>query len=280
MTEILDLSSNNPVPYDLNAVARSGVVGVIFKATEGANYTNPALHPGWEDAKAAGLWRSAYHFARPFTNSPQAEAVFFANNLPALEPGDGVALDLEDGGGDLSAWALAWVRAVEQRVGFRPWFYSYSAFLTEHLGGGALGDFPLWLANYGPVEPLPPAPWARITAWQYTETGNCPGITGNVDRSRTSLDAAGLRALGKPSPVPPAPPTFRTNARVALKTAPSHASSIAIDEAKRPVMLEKGAEVLLGGSSTVAGEVWRAVSLPNSPIHGFLLASSLVADAV
>jgi GH25 family lysozyme M1 (1,4-beta-N-acetylmuramidase) len=200
MSELLDLSSNNPPPYDMGAVARSDVADVVLKLTEGTNYVNPDFHPAWEDAKAAGLGRAAYHFARPGANSPQVEAAWFLRALPALEPGDNVALDLEDGAGDLSAWALAWLRTVERTVGFRPWCYSYLFFIKEHLSDPALAAYPLWLAAYGAVQPPTPAPWKTTTLWQYTQTGTCPGITGNVDRSFTALEAAGLRALGKPSP--------------------------------------------------------------------------------
>jgi hypothetical protein len=97
---------------------------------------------------------------------------------------------------------------------------------------------------------------------------------------------AGLALLWHPAPVvpppPPAtPPTYRTNARVALKTAPSHASPIAIDENHRPVLLELGAVVLPDFTAHPSnGEVWRAVRLPNSPVHGYLLRSSIVADPV
>jgi hypothetical protein len=96
---------------------------------------------------------------------------------------------------------------------------------------------------------------------------------------------AGLALLWHPAPIipppPPAPPTYRVNARVALKTAPSHASAIAIDENHRPVLLELGAVVLPDFTAHRAnGEEWSAVRLPNSPVHGYLLRSSIVADPV
>lgn len=280
MHEVIDLSSNNPTPYDLAAVARSGVTGVVIKLTEGVGYLNPAFHPAWEDAKAAGLWRAAYHFARPETNDPHDEAYEFLTHLPTLAPGDSVALDIETGGGDLSAWALAWLGAVQRAVGFRPLLYSYLAFIQAHLADPALAAYPLWLADYTFVPPTTPAPWNAITFWQYTQGGVCPGIAGNVDRSRTNLEAAGLRALGKPAPVPPPPPTYRVNARVALKTEPNHGSSIAIDEAHRPVMLELGAVVVPVSTVSTAGEVWRGVTILQTPIHGYLPASTIVADPV
>jgi GH25 family lysozyme M1 (1,4-beta-N-acetylmuramidase) len=280
MSELIDLSSNNPPPYDLGAVARSDVTDVVLKLTEGTNYVNPDFHPAWEDAKAAGLGRAAYHFARPGANSPQAEAAWFLRALPPLEPGDNVALDLEDGAGDLSGWALAWLRTVEQAKGFRPWCYSYLFFIKEHLFDPALAAYPLWLAAYGAVQPPTPAPWTQTTLWQYTQTGTCPGINGNVDRSFTALEAAGLRALGKPAPVPTAPPTYRTAARVALKAHANHGPDLAIDERDRPVILERGSEVVPGAEVTVAGEVWRAVTIPNTPIHGYLLSQDIVEDAV
>jgi hypothetical protein len=93
-----------------------------------------------------------------------------------------------------------------------------------------------------------------------------------------------MALLWHPAPVvppsPPTPPTYRTKDRVALKTAANHASAIAIDPNERPVMLELGAVVVPVSTVTTAGELWRGVTIPNSPIHGYLLARDIVKDAV
>jgi hypothetical protein len=126
----------------------------------------------------------------------------------------------------------------------------------------------------------PPADPSAVVGWQFMEA---PSAIPNIDGNLWTEEAYGLAWGNAPvvPPLPPAPPTYRTNARVALKTAPNHSSPIALDENHRPVLLELGAVVLPDFTAHPSnGEEWSAVRLPNSPVHGYLLRSSIVADPV
>ena len=52
-------------PIDWVKVRAAGHSYALVKATEGTTYTNPYFVDDWTGAGAAGLYRGAYHYARP-----------------------------------------------------------------------------------------------------------------------------------------------------------------------------------------------------------------------
>src|SRR6185437_6282419 len=66
---------------------------------------DPTFRANWAQAKACGMIRGAYHFARPdLGNSPINEARWFLSVVGQLEPGDFLAVDAECAGGNFAAW--------------------------------------------------------------------------------------------------------------------------------------------------------------------------------
>lgn len=47
-----------------------------------------------------------------------------------------------------------------------------------------LAQYPLWVASYSLSPPRVPAPWQDWVLWQYTGSGQAPGVDGQCDRSR------------------------------------------------------------------------------------------------
>src|SRR5581483_25131 len=226
---ILDISDWQG-SVDVAAVKASGVAGLICKLSEGTFNVQSTFRRDWDGAGAQGLWRAAYHFARADTAAaPEAEADHLLATLPALETGDAVALDLEVGSGDLSAYALRWMRRVEDKIGVRPLFYSYLAFIEEHLTAPTLAAYPLWLAAYGSQQPATPAPWTATALWQHTQTARVNGIDGNVDESLFGGTVEQLRAFGKS-----APPPFKAN--WLLVTAQDRRAAPRVQEPKLPLL--------------------------------------------
>lgn len=176
---------------DWPAVAAAGYRFALCKASEGVGWTDQLFWQNWADIRRAGLFRGAYHFARPgLGNAPAAEARWFLRQVREagdLQPCDALALDLEDpyvaGRQELASWALEWLATVEQETGIRPLFYSYPAYLQEHglMTAPELARFPLWLAWWKDEFPAAPAPWTAVTIWQYTANGRVPGVGGPVD---------------------------------------------------------------------------------------------------
>lgn len=204
-------------PSDFHLLPAAGYGFAICKATEGGPdaagrvYLDPTFAAKWAGIKAAGLLRGCYHFARPdLGNSAQAEADAFLTRIGSLlEPGDFCALDLEKGGGDLAAWAWAWLTAVEAGLGFRPMVYADLDYLRHHGlqdHPATLGQFGLWLADPGiPEAAVPSVPgWAFTAVWQ-SGSAQVPGFPSPVDHDVFFGDRAQLLRYGKPSPPAPTP---------------------------------------------------------------------------
>jgi lysozyme len=203
---------------DWAAVAASGASFGFTKATGGAWYTNPTLAANWAGMRAAGLARGAYHYAFESSGDPlpglgpEAEADWFLSQVEplGLEPGDMLVLDIEEGQGDLGAWALAWLRHVEGRVGFKPLLYTGAWFADPHgfANHPDLAGYPLWIAAYQGTPPPAIAPWTGYAFWQYTSQAIVPGVVGPCDMSAFGGSREDLALYGKPGSGDPAPPEY------------------------------------------------------------------------
>jgi GH25 family lysozyme M1 (1,4-beta-N-acetylmuramidase) len=188
---------------DWGKVAGAGKTFAILKATDGlANadgslYVDPTYATNHAQAKAAGLWTGAYHFARPSKEAGDAirEADHFAARIN-LGSGDLIpALDLEVSGNlsvaALQSWVSTFLGEVTVKVGMRPMIYTSPSFWKTYMGDSrALADAgykTLWIAHWGVSAPTVPAQnWGGRgwTFWQYTSDGTVPGIGGRVDLDR------------------------------------------------------------------------------------------------
>lgn len=207
--------SNWQGDVDWRQVAASGREFAITKATEGTGYVDPTLTPNWRGLRNAGMLRGSYHFARPNRNSAAAEAILFSATMaPLLEPGDVVALDLEENNGSLSqaddvaGWALRWLQLVEQRSGCNPLLYVSPSVISEYglAARPELGAFGLWLASWGLSHmPAAPAPWDVVALWQSSATGSVPGISGDCDLDTFNGTREQFALYGLPGAVSPPP---------------------------------------------------------------------------
>jgi lysozyme len=186
---------------DWTAVATSGRMFTIIKATEGLGYVDPRFAANWLGARQARIPRGAYEFAH-LDSAPEAcaehtaktleDAGFMDDDLPP-------ALDVErvkqSPVGEASIeWQLRWCRRIETLLGRRPMIYTGQGYWSRigNPDSPELGTYPLWLAAYV-LEPdaYVPLPWKASgwTMWQ--ESGDVappgkpilhlPGIVGNVD---------------------------------------------------------------------------------------------------
>ena len=159
---------------------------VFIKATEGTNYVNPYFASAWAGSKEVGVQRGSYHFARPDLNRPEAEVAWFLQHAQPLGADDLLALDMEDGSGNLLDWTLRFQSAIAERTGRKAYFYSGLWFMQPHNLCRAEVDAVsagLWYAAYQATLPPTPPGWRRITFWQHTSSAMVPGIAGGVDES-------------------------------------------------------------------------------------------------
>jgi GH25 family lysozyme M1 (1,4-beta-N-acetylmuramidase) len=213
------------------------VTFAFMKATEGTTYADPTLATNWAGAERVGIYRAAYHFARPSTapGSAQAQARFFVSRAGTFsDTGDlPPVLDLEATGGlgtaALQAWVATWLTTVERLTGRTPMLYFSPYFWIDHLGNStAFTRYPLWIAHYTTGSPLVPGGWRTWTFWQRTSSGRVAGIGGPVDLNSFNGSNAQLARLartsgGSGSPAPTGP-TVPPTARMSLSLAPARSA--------------------------------------------------------
>jgi lysozyme len=186
----------------------------IVKVTENSDYTNPLYRAQTSGVRGANLELGHYHFARPGL-APLLEQVGYFLRQLVRRDGEPVALDLEEGEGDLSNWAYDFMAAVEDTLRTTPLFYSYPSFLDEHnLHDPRLARFRSWYAWYpngGKPDTAWPsvAPWGTATIWQYTADGRVPGIDTVVDLNVFDGTRAQFRGLDGPARREPDPNRLR-----------------------------------------------------------------------
>lgn len=197
---VVDLSHHNAKP-DFTKAAQSGILGVIYKASQGQSGTDPTYKPSEAKARAAGLLWGAYHFGTGSDGVKQAQNFLGEIRDPArtllvldFEPNPtGPSMPLNE--------ARAFVTHVAQETGRFPGLYS-GHYIKQLLGNAAdpvLSQCWFWLAQYGPTAIVPPC-WNTWTMWQYTDGAigpqphDVPGI-GRCDRDKFNGDEARLRAL-------------------------------------------------------------------------------------
>jgi lysozyme len=166
---VVDLSHWDPAK-DYNAVKNDGIVGVIYKATQGTNYTDPTYVNQQHAAKAAGLRWGAYHFAEATDVDAQVKNFM---KFASPDPDELFCLDWEDyGSNTMSAdQAKQWITQVETALGRPGQCVIYSGNTAKELIDGSdafFGSRRLWLAQYS-TTPQPQQSWAAYWLWQFTD---------------------------------------------------------------------------------------------------------------
>ena len=217
----VDLSHWDPAD-DYNKIKASGIVGVIYKATDDTTYNDPTYRSQKLAAKAAGLKWGSYHFAHPGSISGQITNYL---NFAQPEPDEIFCLDWENANdGTMSSLeAKEWIEGVELAL-HRPRqcvIYSGNS-AKERLGSSPhafFGARRLWLAQYSST-PTVQASWSTYWLWQFTDgqvgpqPHSIPGV-GPCDINSYAGTAEQLMAewatgAGVPVPVPPPTPTVQT----------------------------------------------------------------------
>lgn len=199
-------------PCDLSALADSGCVAVIWKATQGRGYQDPTYPAARNAAYAAGLLWGAYHFGDA---SPVDQQVnnFLAYAVPTGD--DLIILDFEDNSDNtmLLSQAQDWITQVEDKQQRPNEVALYSGNrIKETLGNDASAFWSahrLWLCQYG-ESPVVPKAWAKYWLWQFTDGSSGPephtvaGVTGACDVNAYYSDEAQLKYewSGAPAPSP------------------------------------------------------------------------------
>jgi lysozyme len=188
---VLDLfhgDNREDIP-DFVALRKSGIKGIIHKLTQGSNYFDPKCLPRLRAAHAAGLLLGVYHFG---DGSPTAsQAHLFIVHCRSLDLPIGLkVLDWENNTFQMTAaQAAVFLHLLKADGDFTALYASNLAAELKPPYRSILAEFPLWHAEYGPANKIPP-PWTQETCigWQYSESGSVRGISGHVDLNVFSDD--------------------------------------------------------------------------------------------
>jgi lysozyme len=178
---VIDISHHNTV-NDFAALKAAGILGVIHKCTQGANYVDPMYATRRKLATDAGLLWGAYTF-----NTAEPVVLQVKQFLSHAEPDAQtlMCLDFEDN--PSSNMSLAQCRqflgSADTQLGRKLVLYSGNR-IKDLMGNQidhVLGSHRLWVPQYGPVAKTQ-ASWAgRWWLWQYSESGRLPGTDGAID---------------------------------------------------------------------------------------------------
>jgi lysozyme len=174
---------------DWGRVAASGVSFAFIKATEGGDVADDRFAANWEAARQAGVRRGAYHYFY-FCRAAGEQARWFAQHVPndrsALPP----VLDVE--WNHLSrtcpirpdpvlvrAEMNIFLALAARHYGRRPIIYTTVDFWRDN-ELWRVGGYEFWLRSVAghPGDVYPAQPWSF---WQYTGTGQVPGVSGHTD---------------------------------------------------------------------------------------------------
>jgi lysozyme len=187
LSSVQGLAQGIDVSKDQGAVAWPSVVAAgyaftFIKATDGQDYVDPMFAQNWAGAEAAGLLRGAYHFFRA-EDDPGIQAEWFwktvggTSELPLV-------VDVEQTMGQPASVVISnltsFLDSLQQWTGRQPMIYTAPGFWSG-LGTSGFGGYPLWVAEYGVPEPTLPSGWTFWDFWQHSESGQVPGIQGDVD---------------------------------------------------------------------------------------------------
>ena len=166
---VVDLSHWDPAD-DYQAVLNAGIVGVIYKASEGTGYTDDTYVSQQHAAKAAGLKWGSYHFADASNVDGQVSNYM---RFACPDPDELFCLDWEDNGGDVmsASDAKEWITKVETALGRPGECVIYSGNTAKELINGNddfFGSRRLWLAQYSSSWSVQQS-WSEPWLWQYTD---------------------------------------------------------------------------------------------------------------
>lgn len=174
---------------DWPAAKANGVSFAFIKATEGGDRVDDYFSRNYAATKAAGIPRSAYHFYY-FCTPAATQARWFIRNVPkdpaALPPvldmewnAHSPTCDLRPDPATVRSEMQTWLSMVGRHYGKRPIIYVTPDFYADNLAGH-FQSHPYFLRTVAghPSQKYPGQKWAF---WQYSGTGNIPGIKGKAD---------------------------------------------------------------------------------------------------
>ncbi|MEV4062033.1 lysozyme [Nonomuraea dietziae] len=198
--------SNWTGDIDWAKVRDAGGRFAFVQATEGVDYRNARFDAQYGGAAAAGLIRSAYHFAQPHETDGAAQADYFVDNGGAwISDGQTLpgVLDVEDNPykdkngkntcydlspEDMVTWIRDFTTRYHQRTKRRAIIYTTTSWWKTCTGDSTkFGKNPLWLARWGAEPGELPSGWKKHTFWQSADKGPIVGGQDSFNGTESQL---------------------------------------------------------------------------------------------
>ena len=190
LDNVIDISHFQGSP-DFAQVKGCGIAAVIHKGTQGLHSTDSTYGTTKSAAVGEGLLWGAYHFGTGDGTGAQQAQFFLDTIKPASNELVSIDFEPNPSGTTMSLTQLLdWITTVHQALGRWPVVYGGKSLLFGEVGSATndtLANCPLWVAQYtSAAQPssIPTQIWPTWTLWQYSESGQIPGISTNVDRDR------------------------------------------------------------------------------------------------
>jgi len=195
---IIDIYHRTQINFD--KVREAGIVAIIHKASEGADFQDLEYLQRRQIARDKGFLWGAYHYASGASVADQVQ-----NLLEHARPDDSdlIALDFEashTGPNMTLDQALRFVQMIKNETGRFPLIYGGSM-LREAVSTASnpiLANCPLWYSRYrnSPIG-IPKQVWPDFTLWQYTDgnDGPDPKIVDGIGRCDRSIFNGSLEDL-------------------------------------------------------------------------------------
>lgn len=168
---------------------RNGIAFAFIKATEGGDHVDERFAQNWLNAGKAGVPRGAYHFYY-FCRKPLEQARWFIRHVPKDPKSLPPVLDMEwnhqsktckhrPSPLEVRRSMVTYLNKVQLHYKKKPIVYTTVDFYKDN-ELNRLNGIQFWLRSVAghPSEVYPSQKW---TFWQYTGTGQVPGIEGDTD---------------------------------------------------------------------------------------------------
>lgn len=192
---LIDVSHHNGV-INWTAVKRANIPYAFIKATEGASFTDNMFITNWNTARSQNIHVGGYHFYRPDV-AYQLQVQNFVSTLGSVNIDttfNALAIDVEQIGQSSKAKysddLFSFIVTLQSRINYIQIFiYTYKTFWNANVDWTRhdFTRYKLWVASYGVSTPSLPGNFTQWNVWQYTSTGQVPGIQGSVDKNYMRL---------------------------------------------------------------------------------------------
>jgi len=178
--------SHHQGTIDWTRVAGAKVRFAYAKASEGADFQDPAVTSNVAGAARQGIATGVYHYFT-FCAPGSAQAANFLATIDPRATQLPPAVDLEYVGNcanrpsrqALARELRAFLFIVEARYRRRPILYAPRVFFDRYLADRTFASYPLWIRDLTGVQTLPVK--RTVLFRQFTEQGTIPGIRRLVD---------------------------------------------------------------------------------------------------